>query len=421
MHKETNTFTTDQGLTVIHTPRPTSGSISFSLRVIAGSMFENNDEIGVAHFLEHIVLDGTKKYPSKKLLSGLIDERGGVRNASTNKERIEYTVKVLKDDAEIAFDFLSQIIIHPLIFEEDISKEKKIIEQEINRIKSDPEKYSERLIYSGLFPGTRLGMLNTGDIEDINKLTRDKIVGFHKKTHSAKNMVLSIVGDISEDEVNAFVKQYFNELEGGSKILPIEISSNISGRPTIVNMQGLKQTTLTLGYRSFPANTDESYALDIISKILMMGSTSRLRYEIREKMALAYALSGSNHRSRNYGIFTIHIGLDQNRVNECINAIKGEFDKIKNELISQEELNKAYTFIKSGQIFGFENSLTLASFYSDLWSTEEVSISVEDILAKYERIYNNPAYIQEVAKKVFSVEPVIQLIGSNIPPDIAFL
>ena len=95
-------FSTTNGLVVILNNRPESLNVSISLRVIAGSIYESNEEIGVAHFLEHIVFDGTEKFPSERLLAEFIDERGGTRNATTSKETIEYVVRVLKEDSERA-------------------------------------------------------------------------------------------------------------------------------------------------------------------------------------------------------------------------------------------------------------------------------------------------------------------------------
>ena len=85
-----HTFKLKNNLTLLYTQRHGSPNIAFSLRIISGSMYESQDEIGTAHFLEHIVFDGTEKYPSEKHLGELVDERGAIRNGSTNKENVEY-------------------------------------------------------------------------------------------------------------------------------------------------------------------------------------------------------------------------------------------------------------------------------------------------------------------------------------------
>ncbi len=421
MYNKINSFINKNGLTVIHIPRPGISSVAISVRVIGGSIYEKDDEVGIAHFLEHIVLDGSKKYPSKKLISSIIEEEGGFRDAVTNKEKIEYTVKIIKDNVESAFEFLSEIIINPLISEEDIIKEKKIIEQEINRIKSDPEKYSDRFIFSGVFPDSRLGKLNTGDVEDIKKIQRDKVLSFHRRTHCARNMIISVCGDITEDEVRNLLNKYFKDLNEGERMEIVPLNNVPSKEIIIENINGIKQATLTVGYRSDLSNLDEYCALDLAYRVLMVGSYARLKYEIREKKALAYAVSGSNYRGRNYGIVNFRIGLDNESIKECISIIRSELSRISTELISNDELNKAFTLIKSAQIFNFENSISLASFYSEILATNGRLMSADEVLSKYKEISSNPEYVLEIAKRVFKTSPSILLMGSNISKDIAFL
>ncbi|HEY4503830.1 MAG TPA: pitrilysin family protein [Candidatus Paceibacterota bacterium] len=409
-------FTISNNLTTIYTPRIGSPNISISVRILAGSMYESEEEIGVAHFLEHIVFDGTEKYPSEKEISELIDNRGGYRNGSTNKETVEYIVKVLKEDIETAFDYLSQIIISPLCLEKSIEKEKKIIEQEIYRFKSDPEKLAPRLIYSILFPGTRLGKLNTGDVDDINKIDRDKILSYLNRNYCASNMVISICGDTSKEYIKELIEKYFGKIPSGKKISPMEVKhfELKNGTHYIEIMPNIKQANLTVGYHGHKYNTNsrESYAMDLISNVLSRGKSSRLVNEIREKRGLAYVVNSNNHTGRNFGLFTIGVGLAEKNIDNCLQIIDEQTADIHKNLLS-EELDKAYTFIKVGLSFALENSLTEASMYSNMWCSTGILKSVENELAKYAEVANDRDFVKEVAKNIFSKNHAILIINSN--------
>lgn len=408
-----SSFVTSTGLNVTHIYRPDSLNTSISLRVIAGSIYESSNEIGVSHFLEHIVSDGTKKYPTKKELVNLIEEKGGFRNASTNKETIEYLVKVLKEDSEIAFEYLSEVVINPLIKDEDIEKQKKIIEQEILRFKANSEEFSQRLIYSVVFPNTRLGGLNTGDIDDIKKINRKTILSYHEKTHVANNMIIVISGNLSLEESKKFIERYFKSIKSGEKTKPLDIIVKPITKPQFELKIDSKQSILNVAYKGFNSNDSRKYALNLIFRVLLRGSNSRLFNEIREKKALAYSVSGNNAVGRNHGIFSIKVGLSQDKIPECLDIINTELSKIISENISRDELAKSFAFIKAGQAFSFEDTLSEASYYSNLWCSTGSIKSFEEELDKYQLTANNIELIQKTAKDIFSTDPSILIIGPN--------
>jgi predicted Zn-dependent peptidase len=380
-------------------------------------MYEGQNEIGVAHFLEHIVMDGTRKYPTEKEISNLIEDTGGYRNASTNKENIEYSVKVLKENIKSAFEYLSEIVINPLIKEEDIEKQKKIIEQEILRFKGNPEEFSQRLIYSALFPNTRLGGLNTGDIDDIKKITRESLLSYHNRTHNAGNMVLSVSGDITKEKVQEFAELYMSSIKSGEKILPINLSILPRKEYLFEKRSNLKQAILTVGYQGLKRNDNDYYALELLFSILLGGSSSRLKQEIREKRALSYIVSGNNFSGRNSGIFTIRIGLDEKNILECLNIINLELKKIINGEVTKDELSKSLFYIKSSLKFTFENSLSEASYYSSKWCSTGFVNTLDKEIEFFELCSKDLELIKNVAKRFLSIDPSILIIGSeNIEP-----
>ncbi len=408
MDSKISSFVLPNGLTVVSIYKPYSPNVSFSLRLMAGSIYEKKDEIGVAHFLEHIVFDGTEKYPDEKKLAELIDERGGYRNGITSRETVEYVVKVLREDADVGFEYLSQIASSPLMRENDIEKQKKIIEQEIYRFKSDPMTLAPRLIYSAIFPNTRLEALSSGDVEDIAKISRDSIHGYFSKTHVAKNMVLCVSGNISEEVLRGSAEKYFVNISSGHEMGKIDIDVPMKDGQIVSKVPGLKQSTLAIGYSSFQIRSAHRYAADLISAILTKGKSSRLVYEIREKRAMAYAVNSSNYSGRNFGAFVVQVGLAQDKVPECQSIILNEIKRLSTETLSSAELAKAISFIKANMAFSFENSLAEASYYSGSWCATGNIVSVEKEISNYGTV--NPLEILETAKLLFSKKPAILTI-----------
>lgn len=402
------------GLTVIHSPRPGTGVVSFSLRVMAGSIYERQDEAGIAHLLEHIVFDGTEKYPTERELAMLIDEHGGFRNATTSRETIEYVAKVLSDDIENAFEYLSQIVMYPLIREESVEKQKKIIEQEIYRFKSDPEKYAARLIYSVIFPDVRAGGLITGEVADVKKIGRDKIRAYIERTHCAKNMVLAICGNIDNDKLREFAAKYFANMHSGEPISLIDLDDvQSTTNPLIESRENPKQAILAIGYRGLLSTDQDRYALELLFPILARGKTSRLVYEIREKRALAYMTNAYNMSGRNMGAAVIQIGLAESNLRECIRIIKEQLMDLVSNVIPEDEIRKSLAFIKAGLAFNLENSLAEASFYSNMLSTSGVIRSIDEELVLYDAASKDPISLKKTAARIFSSKPSVLAIGSQ--------
>jgi predicted Zn-dependent peptidase len=409
MNTPISSFMLENGLKVAVIPRPDCRTVSISLRVLAGSSYEQPDEMGVAHFLEHIVFDGTEKYPTTTELNMLIEERGGFRNASTNKETVEYMVKVLKEDTETACEYLSELVTRPLIKEDAILKQKKIIEQEINRYKADPEKYSDRLIYKTLFPTSRLGVLNTGDVENVKSITREKIIGYMERTHVAKNMAIAISGDITVEEITKLAKKYFPHVLSGKKIEAVRAIESPLPNP-LVEIRDMPLSYLTVGYPGFYVEDVHKYAADLLYNILFRGKGSRLVSEIREKRTLSYFVNGSNICGRNAGIFTIKTSVPPNKIAECREIIANHLLRLTAEPVSEEELNKAFAFLKADTAFSMEDTMRQASYYSrELIMSGKVS-TFDEILGYY-KMAKKPESIMETAKLLFGKTPGVLIIG----------
>ena len=110
------------GLPVITAPAEGTESVTVHVFVGAGSRYEQGNERGISHFLEHMFFKGGRKYRSTKEVSVAIDSKGGDCNAFTGKEYAGYFVKVAAEHAELACDVLSDMLLYAL-FPRRISRE----------------------------------------------------------------------------------------------------------------------------------------------------------------------------------------------------------------------------------------------------------------------------------------------------------
>ncbi len=130
--------TLKNGLRVITVPIPTLESATVTVWVGVGSRYETAGTSGLSHFLEHMVFKGSKKRPSAKEIAEAIDSMGGEFNASTSKEWTNFYIKTRAANIDIAFDVLSDMVLNPLLKNDNLEREKGVITEEIGMYEDTP-------------------------------------------------------------------------------------------------------------------------------------------------------------------------------------------------------------------------------------------------------------------------------------------
>lgn len=206
----------DNGLTyfIRENQKPENRAVFF-LSVDAGSVIERDDQLGIAHFVEHLGFNGTKQFPGNTMISEL--EKKGVifgrdLNANTGFEATQYFV-ILPTDDEVLFDMGLKILdgwaFNMLLTEEEIDKERGVIIEEWRLYQSADERMFEKMIPQ-LFKGSQYAMRNViGTLESLQNFTYQALRDYYKKWYRADNMALIVVGDFDAKEMEKKIKDYF--------------------------------------------------------------------------------------------------------------------------------------------------------------------------------------------------------------------
>ncbi len=374
----------------------------------AGSNFEKEKEIGGAHFLEHLVFDGTQNYPSRDKIKGLILDVGGRGGASTSRESVDFDVKILKKDMERGFKYLSELILRPLMREEDVTKQKGIITQEINRFVDDPEAYVGRISYKLLFPGQRMGRFNSGDVSDVSKLSKTEIKSFKDRNYVAKNFVLSVCGNIDAKEVFDLSEKYFGEMDGGERNDAILFNQKPGLDVLVDKRESLKQTQLLVSFYGISYKDERRYALTFLRNILGGSSLSRLFRRIRTEKGYAYSVSAFFSAYSNVGVFGIYAGIDEAKTGEVLKIIKDECRRISTDLVDDAEYERVKKNVEAGFVYSLESPFSRAEFYAystllgKEWWTHETELKSMLSVKKEE--------ILGVSRDLLSQEPKITVL-----------
>src|SRR3989344_1396321 len=315
-------------LRVLTSPMPSFESATVLIMVGAGSRYETKLNNGISHFLEHMAFKGTKKRPSAIEISGLIDSIGGEFNAFTTKEYTGYYIKSGKNNIELSFDLLSDMVQNSLLSEKEIEKEKGVILEEINLYEDTPMRnigdVYERLLYGD----TPMGWDTAGEKNIIKKIKREDFMNYFKALYSPSNMTIVVAGGTEEKKILPLVNKYFSQMEPFEGIKPLPVEEKQIKPQINIKDKKTEQAHLAMGLRTVSLDSPEKYPLSVLSSILGGGMSSRLFHEVREKRGLAYYVRANSDQYKDVGSLVITAGIDPKRSDEAIEVIISELSDL---------------------------------------------------------------------------------------------
>lgn len=405
-------FSLKNGLKVVYINVPHIQSVAFSFRGLAGSNYENSNQTGIAHFLEHLVFNGTKNFKTQTQLDEYIESVGGQSNAHTGHEHVQYQVKLLEKDIERGFLYLSEIALHPLLRQKDIKKEQSVIIQEIHRFKDSVEMYVPRALYKLQYPNHRLGQFITGEEEDIPLITQKHIEDFREKTYRGKGFALAVCTKQKREVIEDMANQYFGNMSS-EKVTPLETPSTTKKlNITVENRSNINQAVLALSFYGYTYGDKQVYAQKIISYLLGEGTLSRLFQTLRDKQGLAYVVASYVASGSNFGNFNIYVGLAEKNAQKALTLIKKEIDKLVEKGITAQELERVKNIAVAGFTFGFEESSDIAAYYS------HNALFKPELKTHYDELERFKSVTQEdiniVTRKLFTQEPKILVVAKDL-------
>ena len=353
------------GLRVITVPVPNMESATVTIWVNTGSRYETPKVGGISHFLEHMPAKGTKNFPSAKIISEEIDSFGAEFNAGTSKEWTNYYIKSRKAKVATAFNILSDMVLSPLLREEDIEKEKGVIVEEIGMYEDTPMLHIGDVFERLIFKGNNLGQDIIGTRETVRAMERSDFVRYRKKHYGSNTIVVTVSGGVTASGVMKLAEKYLGVLTK-VKEPPVTKFKTKHAKPVIL-LDGKKaeQAHLILGFLGNERGHKDRFAEVVLTTILGGGMSSRMFTEVREKRGLAYGVrSGSDHYG-DTGYIETYAGVDPVRIDEAVKVIldqhyglaSGEYK------ISSKELSKAKEYIKGHVALSLEDTKSINRFF----------------------------------------------------------
>lgn len=320
------------GMIVLHEKRDIPVT-TIAIATKIGYGFEHEKIKGISHFIEHMAFKGTEKRSAEQISSEL-EKAGGELNAFTSDEMTVFHVKLPSRHLQLGIDVLSDIFFNPLIKQEELEKERKVITEEIKMYHDDPKRYVldkiKELSYKPPF-----GLQGIGTVETLNSMKQSHLLDFHKKHYIASNSILCVVGNNSLNEVLDLVNKIkIKEGKIKNTVVPERISKKVTEK-----RNNIQQSNLVVSIPSPTLVHEKRYAALLFATILGEGMSSRLFKEIREKRGLAYTVKAYLDAGVNFGTIDFYVGTEKGKEETVKELILNEIQKMKD--MSSKELEDA--------------------------------------------------------------------------------
>jgi predicted Zn-dependent peptidase len=283
------------GLTVVTVEMPHIHTVEVSMFVRAGLRFEDKQNNGISHFLEHMMFRGNRKYTNSIALNMEFEKIGQDLRASTLGEYTQYGFSPHISELEKGMEIFSEFFNSPTF--PDIEIERGIILEEyyedLNEegINVDINNHACKLLY----PETPMSWPTIGTEETIKNISVEMLRVFFSSHYAPGNMVLAMSGPIEHDRNLQLVGKYFSGFSNGENPIPKNyfvgsISEKQSQPQFLFQHDSDSQIELQICFRSCSYNHDDFLTLGLISRIFDDGFTSRLQRVLREERGLVYSV-----------------------------------------------------------------------------------------------------------------------------------
>ena len=395
--------TLPNGMVILHTERHSVPMVSVVMAIRAGSISEPPAKAGLAYLTAALLNEGTLKRTSREI-SDAIEFVGGSLSASAGADYTTVSLTILKKDVELGFDLLADILLHPAFREEEVTRKKLITTNWLVQQNEEPGVVASMAFSKAVFGDHPYGRQVQGTVETIPAITRQDLIDFHSNYFAPNNAIVSVVGDISRDELKQLLGRYFGDWQQKrilENVLPAVAQKK---NPTVIKVnKDLTQTNIILGHLGITRVNPDYYAVTVMNYILGGGGfASRLMDNIRDNRGLAYDVHSYFSANRYSGSFQAGLQTKNESANTAIAEVIKEMERMRIDQVSDGELEDAKSYLtgsfplridSNSKIAGFNLAVEYYSLgldYIDRYPAIINAITKEDIL-RVARKYLDPA------------------------------
>jgi predicted Zn-dependent peptidase len=377
-------YNLQNGLHVILHQDNSTPIVAVTVTYHVGSKNEQPNRTGFAHFFEHLMFEGSDNIKRGEI-DNLIQNAGGELNAHTSFDETSYYFLLPSNQLELGLWIESERMMHAKIDSAGVETQRKVVKEERKQsIDNRPYGSFMEQIFSHAYKVHPYRWTPIGSVQYIDQATIKEFREFYKSFYVPNNAVLSIAGDIDIEQTKSLIDKYFSEIKKGAGEIYrpklVEPKQTVEVRDTV--WDNIQLPAVIEAYHIPAQGTNDYYALDMLTNLLSNGESSRLYKELIDNQRLAVAVGSFPFSLENPGLFVAYaISSDSYGADTCEYVINKEFEKVKNELISEEEFQKIRNQTESdfisekNKVLGIAQSLAI--YYLFFGDTNLINTELE--------------------------------------------
>lgn len=389
------------GTKIISHEHKGSRTAYIEVRVKAGSKYCPSGKEGLAHFLEHMIMNGSSKYPSGTHVKRAVGNFGGKINASTGTESLSIWIKFAREDLTKAGDIIFSIVTDPLLAKEELEGERNIILEEIARTQDSLKGKISDALYSLIFSGHSLSHPIGGYPKTVETIAWEDITPFFKIHFVPSNMTVVSSGGIEHKEFVRLAERYFSRLEKRPVPTYQIFKPNLPGPKAIVLNEPSNQARVMIGFVLESGKNLQDFVLtDALNGIL--NSPDRLRDRLRERENLVYDVSAHRDNYEDVSIVSVEGGFNYDRADYAVGVVCEELRLLKEKPVGKEELARLIKKVEVSLLFDLEDPETWANFAFRWDRLLGITLTPDEYLQKLNKV--SPPDLQNLARRIFVPE-----------------
>jgi zinc protease len=345
----------DNGLRCILEQRKETGVVAVQVWVKVGSRYEDDRIAGATHFIEHLIFKGTEKGEGYEI-APRIEALGGSINAFTSYDNTVYHIVIPKKTFETGFQLLFESVRSPAFPEKELEKEKEVVIEEIKMGEDDPQRKLFKELFSASYPGHPYGRPIIGYAESVAAMTRFDILSYYESHYTPDNMSVVVVGDFDEHKVKDLLKEEFSGTvrKGGPGAKRSGSTGDTAENRIRIVEKDVAESYLATSYPIGSFMHADTPALEVLSKILTDGDSSRLQSTLKHKEGLATDTDTYLFAPQENGLFVIMATFKGRDYEAVMRGVEGELERISRNGVEPWEIEKAKNLVRASYVYGEE-------------------------------------------------------------------
>src|SRR5712691_11271164 len=363
------------GLRVILSEDHSAPTYSISVVYNAGSRDERSGKTGFAHLFEHMMFQGSENVGKGEHFV-LIENNGGGMNGSTNTDRTEYHETLPANQIDLGLFLESDRMRSLAINQANLENQRETVKEE-RRQRYDNQPYGQTFdtLFEAAYDNFAYKHSTIGSMDDLNGASVKDVADFFKTYYAPNNAVLTLAGDFKTNEVLPKIEKYFGNIPAQA---PAPAPAMTEPKQTAERRKTIEDplaqiVRIDIGWKIPQGNTPDWYALYVLGEILSTGQSSRFYQNLaRDKQVVLQEGAGPFER-RGPSLFIVDLlvapGKDPKEVEKLV---YDELERVKNQPVTDAELQKIKMEVKRGKVEQLEGTLYRAEslgenaiFYND--------------------------------------------------------